>query len=254
VKKVKIGLAVITVLVFSFFIYLNKNYQVPILMYHSLDESKVGSYAAVEPDVFYNQMKFIKKFGYKVISLPEYCSLLKTKELIPHDLVVITFDDGYRDNLYGIEVLKEFNYPATIFIIANKIGLKEYLLKEDIKEFLETTKVGIGSHTLNEAYLPDTEAKQLKKEIFESKTALEKVFKREIDTFSYSIGGFTEEILGLVKEADYLCACTTNRGFSRKLDQFALRRIKITNRDLGFRLWAKLSGFYNIFKKPKKPY
>jgi len=38
------------------------------------------------------------------------------------------------------------------------------------------------------------------------------------------------------------------------LDRFSLRRIKITDRDLGFRLWIKLTGFYNIFKKLKKPY
>jgi len=253
-KKIKIFLAIVTILFLSFFIYLNINYQVPILMYHSLDKSKVGSYAAVAPDVFYEQIRFINESGYKVISLSEYCNLIKKNNPIPHNLLVITFDDGYRDNLYGIKVLKEFDYPATIFIIANKIGLKEYLTKENIRDFLETSKVTIGSHTLNEAYLPDVATVHLKEEIFKSKTALEQIFNKEIDTFSYTIGGFTEEVLGLVKEAGYLCACTTNRGFKRALDRFALRRIKITNRDLGFRLWVKLSGFYNIFKKPKKPY
>jgi hypothetical protein len=57
-----------------------------------------------------------------------------------------------------------------------------------------------------------------------------------------------------VKEAGFLCACTTNRGYSGNVDRFALRRIKITNRDKGFSLWIKLSGFYDMFKKVRKPY
>jgi len=69
------------------------------------------------------------------------------------------------------------------------------------------------------------------------------MFSKNVELISYPIGGFSKEILNDVEEAGYLCACATNRGFSRQLDRFALRRIKITNRDLDFRLWAKLSGF-----------
>ena len=86
------------------------------------------------------------------------------------------------------------------------------------------------------------------------KKNLEELFLKDIKTISYPVGGFDKRVLKEVENSDYLCGCTTNRGFSKKLDRFALRRIKITNRDLGLRLWAKLSGFYNIFKKVKKPY
>jgi len=225
-------------------------------MYHSLDKSKVDIYAAVGPEVFRKQMEFIRVGGYKVVSLSEYCKLLKEDKAIPQNLVVITFDDGYKDNLKAIEVLKEFGYPVTIFLIAKEIGRDGFLSREDIVSFLadEEIRINIGSHTLTHAYLPDQERLVMKREISQSKSLLEENFSQDVETFSYPIGGFTKEALSDVEEAGYLCACATNRGFSRKFNRFALRRIKITNRDLGFRLWAKLSGFYNSFRKPKNPY
>jgi len=253
-KKLLIVLGVIFVLCGSFLFYLHQNYEVPILMYHSFDADKIDTYAAIAPETFDQQMKFIKSNRYEVISLEQYCRMLKDDKPIPKNLIVITMDDGYKDNLSAIAVLKELDYPATIFIPADRISEEGYLSQEDIEDFLKNTRIRIGSHTLSHVYLPDMSDLRLKKEIFKSKDILEERFFQDINTIAYPVGGFNEEILNKVKEAGYLCACTTNRGFSNELDRFALRRIKITNRDTGFRLWAKLSGFYNIFKKAKNPY
>ena len=253
-KKLLVLLAVLAIPFGSFWIYLNFNYTTPIFMNHSLDASRVKTYAAVSPENFYRQMQFIKKNGNKVISLSEYCRLLQNNEPVPRKSVVITFDDGYKDNLNGVEALKEFGYPATIFLVVNKIGAKGHLSHSDIKIFLRDYDIEIGSHTSSHAYLPDTPDSDLKKEIFSSKAKLANLFRTNVASIAYPIGGFNKKVLKEVENAGYLCACTTNRGFSKKLNHLTLRRIKITNRDSGIRLWGKLSGFYNIFKRPKKPY
>ena len=241
------------ILILSFLFYLNLNYSTPILMYHSFDKNR-KNYAVVDLDTFYKQMKYIKEKKYNVISLDEYCRFLIKNNRQPKDSLVITIDDGYKDNLKAIEILKEFDFPATIFLIVSKINKNGYLTEEDIKNFLKDTKVNIGSHTLTHRYLPELEEKDLEKEIILSKKILNKKFSVDINTIAYPSGGFNERTLDKVKKVNFLCACTTNRGFSYKLDRFSLRRIKITDRDLGFRLWIKLTGFYNIFKKLKKPY
>lgn len=42
---------------------------------------------------------------------------------IPHQAVVVTFDDGYADNLYNPKPLLEYyNIPATIFVTTGQIG------------------------------------------------------------------------------------------------------------------------------------
>jgi peptidoglycan/xylan/chitin deacetylase (PgdA/CDA1 family) len=248
-------LAILITALFVFFgIYVYPNYSTPILMYHSLNASKVGHYAAVEPSTFYEQIKFIKENGYKVIPLSEYCRLLREGEKPPRHTVVITFDDGYKDNLYAVEVLRQFGFPATIFLIPAKMGKEEYLSVKEVRNFLNNSKIRVGSHTLTHAYLPDTGTEQLKEEIHASKHKLQKLFKQEVETIAYPIGGFDRRVPKEVEAAGYLCACSTNRGFSKKLDRFALRRIKVTNRDHAIRLWAKLSGFYNVFKRAKNPH
>jgi len=255
-KKKIIPIILITIFLafLGAYTYLQFHYSVPILMYHSFDESLVGEYAAVAPDVFYNQMKFIKDKNYTVISLDDYCRMLKDKEKVPRNLIVITIDDGYRDNVEAIKTLQKFNFPATIFVIANNIGNERYLTREHIEWFLKNTQVHIGAHGVYSHYLPDVDDEVVNFEIVESKKRLENLFSVKVDTISYPTGGFDKRVLKEVRDAGYLCACTTNRGFSKELDIYALRRIKITNRDSGVRLWAKLSGFYNFFKRVKNPY
>lgn len=246
--------AVVAFSALSFFIYAYSNYSTPILMYHSLDKSRTKDYAAVSEEKFHKQMRFIKENNYKVIGLKGYCLMLKNKQRIPKNLIVLTFDDGYKDNLKAVKILKELGFPATIFIITENIGKPGYLSEKDIRYILNNTNITIGSHTITHPNLPELSGYKLKKEIAGSKTILENKFAVQIKTIAYPGGAFNQKTIEGAEDAQYLCACTTNRGFSKKLNLFALRRIKPTERDTDFTFWSKLSGFYNIFKKPKKPY
>ena len=70
------------------------------------------------------------------------------------------------------------------------------------------------------------------------------------------IGGFSGLIKDSLKNAGYKGACATNRGYDRyNRDVFELNRVRLSNNDdSDFVLWAKLSGYYNLFRKAKKPY
>jgi peptidoglycan/xylan/chitin deacetylase (PgdA/CDA1 family) len=234
--------------------YLTLSRETPILMYHSFDAGRTKTYAAVAAQVFYKQMRFIKQNGYRVIGLDEYCRLLRERKPVARNYVVITIDDGYKDNLEAIKILKNFGFPATIFIIADRIGTPGYLSQEDINWFLANTKIKIGSHTLTHPGLAYISQAQLKKEIVDSKKELEALFSEPVSTIAYPTGVFNEEVLREAEFAGYICGCTTNRVFSKKLNRFALRRIKITSNDTGISLWMKLRGFYNFFRKLKKPF
>ncbi len=241
-------------LVILFRFYLEFHYEVPILNYHAIEEKDVPGYPTVKPEVFFKQMQFIKKYNYRVISLKEYCQLLRKGKFPQRKSVVITFDDGLKDNLKAIAVLKGFDFPATIFLIVESLGGKKYLSKQDIEKILKETKIELGSHSWRHLYLPSLKEEELRKEIFGSKETLEDLFGVPLETFAYPAGTFNSKALEEVVSAGYLCACTTNMGFSKELNLFALRRTKITNNDLGFKLAVKLSGFYNFFKRPGKPF
>ncbi|MFH1767934.1 MAG: polysaccharide deacetylase family protein [Candidatus Omnitrophota bacterium] len=253
-RKLSLSIAVIFFAAAAVYGWLYANYSVPIFMYHSFDKNQVGEYAAVSLDTFRRQMDFIKQGGYNVMALEEYCRFLREKKSLPRNTVILTADDGYKNNLAAVKVLKQRDFAATIFIIANKIGDNNYLSQDDIDWFLDQTRVDIGSHTLDHLYLPVLNNGAVKRQIKDSKGFLERMFNREINTIAYPLGGFDERVLEEVKKSGYLCACATNRGFSKKLERFALRRIKVNERDLGVRLWAKLSGFYNVFRRVRNPY
>jgi peptidoglycan/xylan/chitin deacetylase (PgdA/CDA1 family) len=82
------------------------------------------TYLGVPQDIFEQQIVFLKRY-FKIVSFKEGVESLKTGS-IRKSLVVLNFDDGYRDNyLYAFPILKKYNITATIFLAAGFIGTKE---------------------------------------------------------------------------------------------------------------------------------
>ncbi|UCH12783.1 MAG: polysaccharide deacetylase family protein [Candidatus Omnitrophota bacterium] len=261
IRRLALFLIVTVILLTAFYyLWLSPRYVVPILMYHRIADGPNES-LYVSPDTFLRQMAYIKWRGYTVISLDELVEGIKSGKKFKHNTVVITFDDGYEDNYEAAySVLKSNGFPATIFLISNYIDKKQgYLKWQEIEEMLKDSKITFGGHARNNIYLPDVKSKsRLKNEIAGCKKDIEAKIGQNIDYFCYPTGGFTEEIKKIVKEAGYKGACTTNRGFVRfNKDVYELKRIKIKGSDFvekPLSFWAKLSGYYNVFRRGKKPY
>jgi len=98
-----------------------------ILMYHRiLDENdrdreftQPGMY--VSRKVFEEQIAFLSE-KYKIIRLKDLAGLITHRQNIPSNCLVITFDDGWRDNyLYAFPILKKQGLPAVIFLTTDFI-------------------------------------------------------------------------------------------------------------------------------------
>jgi len=227
-------------------------YSPPVLAYHSIADKLSPDYPVVYPDIFSAHLKFIKSRRYKTISFDCYCEVLAQKKKIALSTIIITFDDGREDNLRVAKMLSDLGLSATFFISSGLIGKPGFLSVDALKRIAEFPGMTIGSHTVNHVYLPDVDDAALQKEIEVSKNQLEQILKRPVLTLCYPLGGFDSRVLAAAKKAGYLGACTTNRGFSRTFDLFAIRRIKVNNRDKGFLFWRKLSGYYLLFNKLKR--
>src|SRR5215471_6751618 len=65
---------------------------------------------------FYRQMDYVRR-NYDVISFKDLLAIEEERNAPPRRPLIITFDDGYRDNYTdAFPVLKEFGMPATIFL------------------------------------------------------------------------------------------------------------------------------------------
>jgi peptidoglycan/xylan/chitin deacetylase (PgdA/CDA1 family) len=96
------------------------------LMYHRICDSKQAAIASnsnflpnqeliVSARAFDQQMAFLARH-YNCLSLPEAIEQIKTGHLTP-DSAIVTFDDGYLDNLtLALPILRKHRVPATIYV------------------------------------------------------------------------------------------------------------------------------------------
>lgn len=109
-----------------------------ILMYHGIVEVNSDPWSlAVSPQKFEEQLDVLSKY-YRPISLGELRKYLH-KGYLPEKSVVITFDDGYANNLYNARpILEKYDIPATVFITTGYIGQdKEYWWDELERLFIQ---------------------------------------------------------------------------------------------------------------------
>lgn len=93
-----------------------------VLFYHGVDHIINPSVQTlhISPDIFYEEMLYLAKY-YEVISMDEYYRRWKDGNFKGKE-VVVTFDDGYRNNLtVAAPVLKSLNMPFTVFVSVNHI-------------------------------------------------------------------------------------------------------------------------------------
>jgi len=241
-----------------FLLWVSKNHAVPVIMYHSINYSDTKDSSVVSPESFERQMSYLHKNGYNVISLDDYVTSVGKNRILPRNTVVLTFDDGYEDNdRFAYKILQKYNFPATIFMSSDYIGKEGFLTLDQLKKMKESELIEVGSHTRSHAYLPDIDSQKQQEEIIESKRILENLLEIEVRYIAYPGGGFSERIKRFVKDAGYKGACSTNRGYDKtNRDVFELKRIKVTNEDVGngIVLWLKYSGYYNTLRTPKNPY
>jgi peptidoglycan/xylan/chitin deacetylase (PgdA/CDA1 family) len=249
---------VFLIVIFSafYFFWLPPRYVVPILMYHRFNDEDCS--ICVTPENFARQMKYLRDKGYDVISLDELVRGIKNKRSFSHNSVVITTDDGYIDNyIYAYPVLKKYGFPATMFIITDSIGKQGFISWGQIEE-MAAGNITFGGHSKSHKYLPSIKEEDvLWDEIFGCKKVLEGRISRPVDYFCYPVGGFTEGVKLMVRRAGYKGACSTNRGFAElNQDVYELKRVKVSNSDTTkpFNFWAKLSGYYNLFRSKRRGY
>lgn len=103
----------------EFYRFFSKN-QFMILMYHGVVE-KDGSYFSpthLHKTQFEQQLKYLKK-NFNIVSLKEIFELQRENIKTDKRTIAITFDDGFKNNLYTVlPILEKYKIPATIFICA----------------------------------------------------------------------------------------------------------------------------------------
>ena len=101
---------------------------VPILMYHSFTENpeEVTATNSLISD-FEAQLKALRDAGYTSVTYQQLIDFVTLGVDLPEKPVVITMDDGYRDNLtLAAPLLEEYGFTANVAVIGTSVGHSTY--------------------------------------------------------------------------------------------------------------------------------
>lgn len=94
--------------------------RIPTIMYHSIgiiNKNWHWNFLTCPLKTFENQLKWLKKTGYKTLNFQEVYDAIINDKPFPKDSVFLTFDDGYLDNyVFVYPLLKKYGMKGTIFV------------------------------------------------------------------------------------------------------------------------------------------
>jgi peptidoglycan/xylan/chitin deacetylase (PgdA/CDA1 family) len=127
-----------------------------IIVYHRVGPTKNDDLfnQPMSIDSFKKQIDYLYK-NHTIISIDELISKRRSQQ-VPKNTVVITFDDGYKDNhTYAYPILEKYNIPATIYLTSGGIengklfwfDKVSYLVKHSSVEKIDID--GLGTYELS---------------------------------------------------------------------------------------------------------
>ncbi|WP_308637463.1 polysaccharide deacetylase family protein [Paenibacillus silvisoli] len=202
--------------------------EIPVLCYHSITDTKTGEYI-VSPAHFEEQMAWLYKHGYRSINMQQFDALMKGEMPSDGHNVLITFDDGYKDNYTNAyPVLRKYGYTAVEFLVTNWVSAPGYINWSEADE-LSQSGWDLMSHTRTHPYLPLHTTKGQIDEIAGSKDALEKHLSKQVTAIAYPYGLRSFETVRIVKDNGYAYAFTFDDGMTTSnQDPYLLKRLFIS--------------------------
>lgn len=215
-------------------------------MYHSVAECGEDPYhVTVSPNRLRRQLEWLGARGLRGVCLAE---LLRERAAgRGHDLVGLTFDDGYQDFLdHAVPLLHRHGCTATVFVLPGRLGgtnawdplgpRKKLLTAEGLRA-AAGAGMEIGSHGLLHRGLPSLDDAALHEETAGSREALAEITGTPPAGFCYPYGTLDARSVAAVRDAGYDYACAIDPGPLTGVH--ALPRVHIGEQDNALRLHLK---------------
>lgn len=213
-----------------------QQFQVPILIYH------------YTPPDFESQLSALEAKGYTTISLDALDAAMHHTGGLPQKPVIITFDDGFANQMAAFDLLGKHHMQATYYIIDGGersrwcIGAGRrfgdplqppggcgdaYLNWDQVRQLDRSGIITIASHTVDHENLASQSPEEQRFEIFEGKRLLEKQLGHRVRHFAYPYGGFNGTTQELVRQAGFVTAVSTLPGMQHNLGtELSLHRVR----------------------------
>jgi len=215
--------------------------RVPILMYHYISTPPADADAyrrglSLPPEVFAQHLDFLQEQGYTTIHLQDLISYLQRGEPpLPEKPIILTFDDGYRDNYENaFPILKDHGMVGTFFVItdfadraAEDPAYARYATWDMWKEMYDAS-MEIGSHSRDHPNLRGQDEDFLVWQALGSSQTIAANLGQPPRVLAYPTGSYDEDVIRVFHAAGFWGAVTTQPGVEHDNQHlFELKRLRI---------------------------
>jgi peptidoglycan/xylan/chitin deacetylase (PgdA/CDA1 family) len=189
------------------------------------------------PARFEAQLRMMLAAGFEFVTVAELARRA-AGGTPPPGLAAVSFDDGLRNNLTtAMPIARRLRVPATVYVPSGWIGGRnpwirpgagnEILMPDELRQLVDAGWE-LGSHTVSHADLSTLGYDDCRRELEESKAALERIARTQVETFAYPFGRYGPDAVRAVRDCGYRAAVTTGSG---SWDRFELTRAMIGRAD-----------------------
>lgn len=215
---------------------LEREFYIPILMYHytSVPPEDADIYRldlSVTPQNFREQMAWLKENGYNTISLYDLAYALTIGwPSLPERPIILTFDDGYRDNYENaFPVLKEYGFTGTFFILTDVTDRADpnYMTWDMYREMVDAG-MDIEVHGREHVTYLGRDYDWLLFHLLGPAETIEANLGYQPRFLAYVSGQYDDLTMTVAHEMGYWAAVTTEHGALHTKDNlFELKRVRI---------------------------
>lgn len=245
-----------------------------VLMYHRVNPypfeclGPVSRAISIRPETFERQLRYLAENGYRTSSLDEFSRMMRGERPLDRKAILITFDDGYEDNLrWAAPLLRRYGFTATVFVVSDFLGRSTgavwphgdpepyggFLSPDQLRE-LAAGGLEVGSHTSSHPLLTGLAPDALEAELGLSRARLEALLAERVVAIAYPGGDFDAATQSAASRGGYVLGFTTIPGINRPGGALtALARTEVSASDSFFVFRMKIAGALDFLSFKESP-
>jgi len=265
-----IPIALLLIVFILMYLYAGPFYKgLPVFVYHKISSTKKPDFLTVATSTMREHLEYITKKGYNTIFLSDMIAHIEKGTPLPPKALMITLDDGFRDNYSDLyPLLKEFNCKANIFIVAgfvqtpDNLGPRaegEFMLEAEARD-LCSERVQYGLHTMYHKRYSDMTLEEIDEDMRVSKQRLADLNIPHQPVFAYSFADYLKNdpvkqkaVFGIMKKHGVNYAFKVgdrlNRLPMKNMNPYLLNRLTITGSYDMFKFKMAIIGFIRIVQR-----
>jgi peptidoglycan/xylan/chitin deacetylase (PgdA/CDA1 family) len=238
-------------------------------MYHRVAERIAGVESPtnnVTPARLRKQLSGLLARGFEPWPLSRVLDAYHQDRSVPSNAFVVTFDDGYENNLRSaLPILRELHVPATLFLATGFLDSNGPLPSDDwslagssavpaaswrplstaqCHEMLDSGLIELGAHTHTHQFFVGR-AEVFRRDLARCLEVLEERFAITRPSFAFPFGMMSPELIKAVRASGITCALSTrSERVVAGSEPFPWGRFAADDSDTAATLAAKLSGWY----------